>query len=131
MESFYQYSSNSYCRYLKILLDQHLILDGLPSIEAFLNSPLDLVGGGNAVSTLQDHHLKDDEPLCVPPTRPHPMRYLLSAHTKPPPPYPVRFNAFLEPPQVVSISSATARHPRYPAEVSTIIGIHLVSVDFL
>ena len=54
------------------LFNQHLIMAGLPNVEAFPDPTMDCMKGGNVVSVLWDHHLKDVEPLHDLPTRLHP-----------------------------------------------------------
>ena len=42
------------------IFDQHLILDGLPSVESFPDPPSDCLEGGNVGIIFKDHHRKDN-----------------------------------------------------------------------
>ena len=54
------------------LLYQHLMLAILPGVKAFTDPLSDRMGGDNMARKFQDHRLEDNEPLRVPPYRPHP-----------------------------------------------------------
>ena len=44
----------------------------LPGVKAFTDLLSDRMGGDNMARKFQDHRLEDNEPLRVPPYRPHP-----------------------------------------------------------
>ena len=54
--------------------DKHRMLAAPPGLQPFLYLAPDRMGCGDMAGSLQDHCLKDDEPLRVPPTIPHPLQ---------------------------------------------------------
>ena len=64
------------------ILYQHSITTCILGVKNLLNTPPDCVGCGDMTGLLQDHRLKDDEPLRVPQSVPHPVQLFHQGHHK-------------------------------------------------
>ena len=53
-----------------------------PGVQYLLDPPTDLLGRDDATGSLQDHHMKDDEPLQVPQSAPHSTQPFHQCHHK-------------------------------------------------
>ena len=64
------------------ILDQRTMTTCLPGVNPLLNPLSDCVGCGDMMGLLQDHRLKENEPLRVPQSVPHPTQLLHQVHHK-------------------------------------------------
>ena len=67
------------------VFDQHRVFALPPGVQPLFDAPTDRLGCGDTMGSLQDHRLKDDEPLRVPPSFPHPLQLLPQRPDKPTP----------------------------------------------
>ena len=62
------------------LLYHHPMAPCLPGVHSLLNPPSDYLGCGYMIGSLQNHRLKDNEPLQVPQYVPHPVQIFHQGH---------------------------------------------------
>ena len=77
------------CARAQGVLDEHPILVILPSVQELLYPPLDGVGCGDMLGSLQYHRLEYEEPLQVPLSVPHTRSSPLIVLTKHLPTFPL------------------------------------------
>ena len=70
------------CAHVQGLLYQYPMAPCLPVVQPLLDPLSNLLGCGDLIGLLQDHRLKDDEPLRVPQSVPHPAQLFHQVHHK-------------------------------------------------
>ena len=124
--------------YSKVLLaclqgafDQHHVFALPPGVQPLFDAPMDRLGCGDMAVSLKDDRLKDDEPLRVPPSVPHPLQLLPQCPDEPTPDFPTRrviaprwHDCEVAPPRVPRRFVADAS-----VQVRARIGMNPVSID--